>query len=78
MLKVGDGMGQGPATEVTHRRLNQPPVFSSAGLWAEEALTGKLFPSIGNLSTLDVYMYVCMYVLPVLSKQVSILVKLRI
>ena len=51
-------MGQGTATEVTHLRLNQPPVFSSAGLWAEKALAGKLFPSIANL---DVYIYVCMY-----------------
>ena len=54
-------MGQGTATEVTHLRLNQPPVFCSAGLWAEKALTRKLFPSIGNLSKLDVYIYVCMY-----------------
>ena len=27
---VGGGIGQDPATEVTHVRLNQPPVFSSA------------------------------------------------
>ena len=29
-VKVGGGTGQDPATEVTHLRLNQPPVFSSA------------------------------------------------
>ena len=28
-LLVGGGVGQDPATEVTHLRLNQPPVFSS-------------------------------------------------
>ena len=27
VVKVGGGIGQGPATEVTHLRLNQPPVF---------------------------------------------------
>ena len=27
-VKVRVGTGQGPATEVTHLRLNQPPVFS--------------------------------------------------
>ena len=26
---VGGGIGQGPATEVTHVGLNQPPFFSS-------------------------------------------------
>ena len=26
VVKVGGGMGQDPATEVTHLRLNQPPV----------------------------------------------------
>ena len=31
-------MGQGPATEMTHLRLNQPPVFSSA---IAEGLTYK-------------------------------------
>ena len=29
VVKVGGGIGQDPATEVTHLRLNQPPVFSS-------------------------------------------------
>ena len=29
MVKVGGSLGQGPATEVTHLGLNQPPVFSS-------------------------------------------------
>ena len=29
MVKVGGGIGQDPATEVTHLRLNQPPGFSS-------------------------------------------------
>ena len=29
VVKVGGGTGQGPATEVTHFRLNQPPVFFS-------------------------------------------------
>ena len=29
VVKVGGGTGQDPATEVTHLRLNQPPVFSS-------------------------------------------------
>ena len=29
LVKVGSGMGLGPATEVTHLRLNQPPVFFS-------------------------------------------------
>ena len=29
VVKVGGGTGQYPATEVTHLRLNQPPVFSS-------------------------------------------------
>ena len=28
VVKVGGGTGQGPATEVTHLRLNQPPVFT--------------------------------------------------
>ena len=27
VVKVGGGIGQDPATEVTHLRLNQPPVF---------------------------------------------------
>ena len=31
MVKVGGGTGQGPATEMTHLRLNQPLVFSSVG-----------------------------------------------
>ena len=30
VVKVGGGKGHGPATDVTHLRLNQPPVFSSA------------------------------------------------
>jgi len=29
VVKVGDGTGQDPATEVTHLRLNLPPVYSS-------------------------------------------------
>ena len=29
VVKVGGSTGQDPATEVTHLRLNQPPVFSS-------------------------------------------------
>ena len=29
VVKVGGDIGQDPATEVTHLRLNQPPVFSS-------------------------------------------------
>ena len=29
VVKVGGGIGQDPATEVTHLRLNQPPVFTS-------------------------------------------------
>ena len=29
VVKVGGDTGQGPATEVIHLRLNQPPVFSS-------------------------------------------------
>ena len=29
VVKVGGGIGKDPATEVTHLRLNQPPVFSS-------------------------------------------------
>ena len=29
VVKVGGGTGQDPATEVTHLRLNQPPVFSN-------------------------------------------------
>ena len=29
VVKVGGGTGHDPATEVTHYRLNQPPVFSS-------------------------------------------------
>ena len=28
VVKVGGGIGQDPATEVTHVGLNQPPVFS--------------------------------------------------
>ena len=28
-VQVGGSVDQGPATEVTHLRLNQPPVFSS-------------------------------------------------
>ena len=27
VVKVGGGIGQDPATEVNHLRLNQPPVF---------------------------------------------------
>ena len=27
VVKLGGGTGQDPATEVTHLRLNQPPVF---------------------------------------------------
>ena len=34
VVKVGGGIGQDPATEVTHLRLNQPPVFSSACIQA--------------------------------------------
>ena len=30
MVKVGGGLGQDPATEVTHLGLKQPPVFFSA------------------------------------------------
>ena len=29
VVKVGGGIGQDPATEVTNLRLNQPPAFSS-------------------------------------------------
>ena len=29
LLKVEGSLGQGPATEVTHCGLNQPPIFSS-------------------------------------------------
>ena len=32
VVKVGGGIGQDPATEVTHLRLNQPPVFSSGAV----------------------------------------------
>ena len=28
VVKVGSGTGQDPATEVTHLRLNQPPVYA--------------------------------------------------
>ena len=31
MVKVGGGMGQGPASEVTHLKLNQIPVFLCCG-----------------------------------------------
>ena len=29
MVKLGGSLGQGPATEITHLGLNQPPVFPS-------------------------------------------------
>ena len=31
VVKVGGGIGQDPATEVTHLRLNQPPVYTCGG-----------------------------------------------
>ena len=31
VVKVGGSLGQGPATEVTHLGLNQPPAFSIMG-----------------------------------------------
>ena len=33
VVKLGGGMGQGPPTEVTHLRLNQPMVYSHSMLW---------------------------------------------
>ena len=39
MVKVGGGIGQDPATEVTHLRLNQRPVFSSWSLVVLELST---------------------------------------
>ena len=43
VVKMGGGMGQDPATEVTHLRLNQPPVFSSSvpKLFSEYSLQSK-------------------------------------
>ena len=42
VVKVGGGIGQDPATEVTHLRLNQPPVFSSVPkLFSEYSLQSK-------------------------------------
>ena len=32
VVKMGGGTGQDPATEVTHLRLNLPPVFSSVNI----------------------------------------------
>ena len=41
VVKVGGGIGQDPATEVTHLRLNQPPVFSSVPkLFSEYRIQG--------------------------------------
>ena len=34
VVKVGGGTGHDPATEVTHYRLNQPPVFSSVHVYS--------------------------------------------
>ena len=36
VVKVGGGTGQDPATEVTHLRLNQPPVFSSVAVLRQD------------------------------------------
>ena len=33
---VGGGIGQDPATKVTHVGLNQPPVFSSDARWTND------------------------------------------
>ena len=44
VVKVGGGIGQDPATEVTHLRLNQPPVFSSIS---------KLFSEYSQTSNFD-------------------------
>ena len=42
VVKVGGGTGQDPATEVTHLRLNQPPVFSSVPkLFSEHSLQSE-------------------------------------
>ena len=43
VVKVGGGIGQDPATEVTHLRLNQPPVFSSVKCVCVRAMQRKLF-----------------------------------
>ena len=50
MVKVGGGTGQDPATEVTHLRLNQPPVFSSVAssictLWIDIIVLSTEFQS---------------------------------
>ena len=44
--KVGGGMGQGTAFDVTHLRLNQPPVFPV--LWYQNC---ELVISIGILTS---------------------------
>ena len=56
MVKVGGGIGQGPATEVTHLRLNQPPVFSSVNivLVLVNTLTGKFeFQVHGSVAVIN-------------------------
>ena len=44
VVKVGGGTGQDPATEVTHLRLNLPPVFSSVRV--ENTYSNYKLPSI--------------------------------
>ena len=39
---VGGGIGQDPATEVTHVGLNQPPVFSSVYTFGNPCLSSTV------------------------------------
>ena len=52
VVKVGGGIGQDPATEVTHLRLNQPPVFSSDTniSWSRQKEV-KEYRRIGSITT---------------------------
>ena len=51
VVKVGGGTGQDLATEVTHLRLNQPPVFSSVAV----------FMSVHNLHHLGISGVDCLF-----------------
>ena len=59
VVKVGGGIGQDPATKVTHLRLNQPPVFSSVHVAIQSVVSHRDLTSKAGSSIL--YMIICFY-----------------
>ena len=53
VVKVGGGIGQDPATEVTHLRLNQPPVFSSVRIEYSIAKTSNIIYLLDAMSVME-------------------------